>query len=334
MSTISGDLSMQCDIDRYQNRCQDRYQDRYQELRLFLHGVRDRRHLLRPEQLALRLNALDELDAVLGNLDPGALETCPETCSAPELIARANVLRSQLEAANEMLYKTARAEIVLRGNSPAMARWLMELANNGDAEGPRPGLSPGRSPGRSPGLGFDLLDEIVCGVLQLREPGEAGFLRSPEMTDYQPTPARHILDLIAVCKLSDDDILVDLGSGLGHVPLLVSILTGIRTVGVEVQPAYAVSAQASARNLNLSHVRFATEDARMTDLSDGTVFYLFSPFKGSILTDVLSRLQKEAAERPIRVCSLGPCTRALQGQTWLQPSAPPDTGRIAVFRSE
>lgn len=152
------------------------------------------------------------------------------------------------------------------------------------------------------------------------------------MTAYQPTPARHILDLIAACNFSADDILVDLGSGLGHVPLLVSILTGIRTVGVEIQHAYIASAQASAQSLNLSCVRFVAEDARTTDLSAGTVFYLFSPFKGSILTDVLNRLRREAEERPIRICSLGPCTRALQNQSWVQPVAPPDAGRISVFK--
>jgi Histone methylation protein DOT1 len=337
MSTKIDDLLAQSDIDRGQgrfqdrrqtrilDRFQDRYQDRFLDLRLFLHGVQDKRHLLQPEQLAIRLNALDELDAIIGDLDPDELNTCPETCSAPELVARAYTLRSQFEAANELLYKAARAEIALRGNSPAMARWLTELANDGDEEGPRSGLS------------FDLLDELLYGVLQLRAPvhgsGEAGSLRSPEMTDYQPTPTRHILDLIAACNLSGDDLLVDLGSGLGHVPLLASILTGIRTVGVEVQPAYALSAQASARDLNLSGVQFAAEDARMTNLSDGTVFYLFSPFKGSILTDVLSRLRKEAAERPIKICSLGPCTCALKDQTWLLSDTPPDPGRIAVFKS-
>jgi Histone methylation protein DOT1 len=328
VSTIINHLSTLRDIDR----CLEvRIQElRIQELRQFLHRARDWRHLLWPEHLAKRLNALDELDAFIGALDPGLLKAWPD----PELIARAKTLMSQFEAANEMLYKAARAEIALQGNSSALVRWLMDLANDGDAEGARQGLSPGLSPVLSPGLSFDLLDEILCGILQLHEPGEVGFLPSSEMTAYQPTPARHILELIAACNFSKNDVLVDLGSGLGHVPLLVSILTGICTLGVEVQPDYVTSAREAAQRLNLSRVRFTAEDARMTDLSVGTVFYLFSPFKGSILTDVLNRLREEAAERPIRICSLGPCTRALQDQTWLLSSAQPDTGRITVFKSE
>jgi hypothetical protein len=305
MSTLSIDLFSTSNIDR----CQ--------KLRMLFHDLGDGRQLFQPEALAARLNALDELDAVIGDLD----QSERMACSGPELITSAQALRSRLEAANEMLYKAARTEIALLGNSPAMDRWLMELANDGDANGPRPGLS------------FDLLDEVVSGVIQLRAPGEAGQLQSPEMRAYQPTPARHILDLIAACNFSEDDVLVDLGSGLGHVPLLVSILTGTRALGVEVQPDHVASAQEAAQSLCLQRVQFVAGDARMTNLSRGAVFYMFSPFTGSILTDVLSALHKQSKEQPIRVCSLGPCTRVLQGQPWLRATRRPDAERIAVFQS-
>ncbi len=292
--------------------------DRWHALRLFLHGVEDIRRLLHPEHLAIRLNLLDELDFIIGDVDLGALKTNDE----PEIVERARVLGCQLEAANELLYETARAEISLQGNSPVMPRWLMELADAGDAERPRPGL------------GFDLLDEIVSGVLQLRGPGESGLMPSPEMLFYQPTPVRHILDLIAVCNFCPGDIFVDLGSGLGHVSLLVSILTGGRTMGVEIQPDYAVTAQDCAQSLNLSGVRFVADDARLADISTGTVFYLFSPFTGSILKDVLNRLHRESKSRRIKICSLGPCTRTLQSQAWLIAKRQPDTDRIALFQSQ
>ena len=291
--------------------------DRCLELQRLLHDLRTGMNLLLPEQLAKRLTALDELDAIIGDLDLDALHALPE----PELIARAMVLRCEFEAANEMIYQAARAEIAALGNSPVMNHWLMQLVSDGDAEGPRPGRS------------FDLLDEFVSGVLQICRPGGTTVLPSPEMAAYQPTPARHILDLVAACNFSKDDVLVDLGSGLGHVPLLVSIVTGIRTLGIEVQPSYVASAQGTARELNLSRVSFAAEDARMTDLSNGTVFYMFSPFWGSILTDVLCQLHKQSQQRSIKVCSLGPCNRILQGQTWLRATERTEKGRIAVFKS-
>src|SRR5436190_1323902 len=85
--------------------------------------------------------------------------------------------------------------------------------------------------------------------------------------------------------------LFDLGSGLGHVALLAFMLTGVRSFGIEVEAAYVASAQACAHSLQLYHVRFIHEDARAADLSIGTVFYLYSPFSGSILADVLHRLE-------------------------------------------
>ena len=150
---------------------------------------------------------------------------------------------------------------------------------------------------------------------------------------YQPTPVRHILQLLTASELSETDVLIDLGSGLGHVPLLLSMLTGVQSVGVEVQAAYVDSAQECARSLRLSRARFVAADARAADFSSGTVFYLYSPFKGSILTDVLSMLHRENMRRSIKICSLGPCTSKVANETWLKTSSRPSTGRIAVFSS-
>jgi predicted RNA methylase len=127
---------------------------------------------------------------------------------------------------------------------------------------------------------------------------------------------------------------VDLGSGLGHVPLLVSMLCGIRTLGVELQPAYVACARECAQKLGVRQARFVANDARVADLTSGSVFYLFTPFTGSVLREVLERLREESTRRQIRVCSLGPCTRELQSHEWLRASARPETGRIAVFASQ
>jgi predicted RNA methylase len=152
-----------------------------------------------------------------------------------------------------------------------------------------------------------------------------------EMVPYQPTPVRHILHLIAAAAVAEDDVFVDLGSGLGHVPLIVSMLTGARSLGVEVQAAYVASARKSAQSLHLSRVQFTAHDARDADLS--TVFYLYSPFKGSILAEVLSALRRESMRRPLKICSLGPCTHRISNETWLRASTFSESGLIAVFDS-
>jgi hypothetical protein len=149
-------------------------------------------------------------------------------------------------------------------------------------------------------LGFDSRDELLSGVLQLLDPSEPNLQPSPEMVPYQPTPVRHILQLIAATAVRQDDVFVDLGSGLGHVPLLVSMVTGAQSLGVEVQAAYVASAQRCAQSLRLSRVEFTAQDARDAYLSHGTMFYLYSPFNGSILAGVLSARRGESMRRAHR----------------------------------
>jgi hypothetical protein len=289
----------------------------YADLHAFLCDLEADASLVLPDQLRERMVALDDLDAGFGGFDPE--DSTRSRCS--RLHQRAQALRTRLEAANSELYQSVRSDIV-RGCQPrALLQWLEDSASDNERRSPLPGL------------GFDYRDELVSGVLQLLEPSEPNPQVSPEMVPYQPTPVRHILQLIETAAVGDDDVFVDLGSGLGHVPLLVSMVTGARSLGVEVEPAYVTSARKCARSLRLSRVQFIAQDARNADLSRGTVFYLYSPFKGSILADVLSALQKESLRRSIKICSLGPCTRRVSNETWLKASALSDTGRITVFDS-
>jgi hypothetical protein len=273
--------------------------------------------LFLPGQLRERLIALDDLDAGFGGWNSEG----STRCTYSRLHQRAKALRIRLEAANSELYQSVRSDIVRGGQPRALLQWLEDSATDNEPGSPLPGL------------GFDYRDELVSGVFQLPEPSAPNLQPSLEMVPYQPTPVRHVLHLIAAAAVAEDDVFVDLGSGLGHVPLLVSMLTGTQSLGVEVQAAYVVSARKCAHSLRLSRLQFIAQDARDADLSRGTTFYLYSPFKGSILADVLSALRRESLRRPIKICSLGPCTRRLSHETWLKASALSDTGRITVFDS-
>ncbi len=288
------------------------------DLHAFLCGLEANSFLLQPAQLRERLIALDDLDAGFGCFDSEDFTRCTDS----RIHQRAKALRTRLEAANAELYQSVRSDIVRGGRPHVLLQWLQNSAGQNESQIP---LS---------GLGFDCRDELLSGVLQLREPSQPNLPLSSEMVFYQPTPVRHILYLIAATALAEDDFFVDVGSGLGHVSLLVSMVTGARSVGIEVQAPYAASARECAQSLHLSRVRFIPQDAREADLSRGTVFYLYSPFNGSILTAVLSALRMESTRRSIRICSLGPCTSTVAKETWLKANTPPDTGRITVFDSQ
>jgi hypothetical protein len=138
--------------------------------------------------------------------------------------------------------------------------------------------------------------------------------------------------LIRRTQLTAQDVFVDLGSGLGHVPLLVAICTDARAIGIELEPAYVECARRSAEALRLTNATFLTQDARVADLSSGTVFYLYTPFCGAILRVVLDQLRLIATTRDIRVCTFGPCTAIVAAEPWLTQD-PVEASYISFFRS-
>lgn len=186
-----------------------------------------------------------------------------------------------------------------------------------------------------PGQHYDALDGLLAGILAIDEPAIAPPVSPPEMVFYQPTPARHIVDGIRRAAISSADVVLDLGSGLGHVPMLVHMLTGACTRGVERVPAYVDSSTRAASALGLEGVSFEAGDARDADLAGVDVFYLFTPFLGTVLRDVLARIEAEAASRPVRVIVLGPCARTFARMAWLRSDDPDPsaTDRIVMFRS-
>jgi len=257
--------------------------------------------------LRKRIDALDRLDFFLGSAGPRSSLG----------VQRAVTMRARLDAANVAVYDAIREEI-RQGYAADVRQWLHTQR---ETEVPRPGLS------------YDSLDEIVSGLLQLRVPQMELPELEEEMVFYQPTPARHILDLIESLALCETDRLVDFGAGMGHVPLLASMLTGCESAGIEVQAAYVAAAQQCAANLGLERARFLEQDAREADLGWGTVFYLYTPFRGSMLAGVLQRLGDESRMRPIRIASLGPCTAEIAAQPWTRPVSAVDDGRVSLFET-
>jgi hypothetical protein len=276
------------------------------------------RSLDEPHRLRRRIEVLDHLDACLADGQVSA--DAPESIGAA-LYQQAKAICAKLESANFKLYQAIRNDIQRGAGPDTMLRWV-----------PTSGRSA-TTVALVNGAGYDYLDELVSGVLRFQRPSAEVAPLAAEMVFYQPTPARHIFDLIDRTALTERDLLIDLGSGLGHVPLLVSICTGAHCIGIELEAAYVDSARESAQTLNLNNVTFIQADARESDLSGGTVFYLYTPFIGTILRAVLNSLRQQAGCREIRICTFGPCTRIVAEERWVKVVETLDTTRIAIFCS-
>lgn len=287
-----------------------------QGLQNLIHEAEIATSLNEPSHLRQRIELLDGLERYL--IEPPPMSV-PLGYAEELIYDRAKVVQAQLETANLAVYETIRSDIRRGHGRHDFLEWLPRSAKE---------VSAARNH-----EGYDYLDEILSGVLQLEEPGAPRVEPTGEMVFYQPTPARHIFDLVERAGLGEGDVLVDLGSGLGHVPMLTAICTGARSVGVELEPAYVDCARRAAETLNLKRVTFIQEDARAASLDSGTVFYLYTPFTGTMLRTMLDLLSREARRREIRICTLGPCTRTVAAESWLDPVGPSCPDQIAIFRS-
>ena len=264
-----------------------------------------------PAESRLRLDALDRLEAYV----PGADES-----GDPDTRAQAEALRSRLEEIDRLSCEAIRDEIRCGSGGEALRRQV--LASR-DTAAPEP----------AHGEGYDSLDTLVARVLHFELSDPVVSTLDPEMVPYQPTPARHVFALLDSLQLTAEDTLVDLGSGLGLVPLLTAICTPARAVGIELEAAYIECARRCARELNVERATFVRGDARDADLSQGTVFYLYTPFTGAVLRDMLDALSRQAERRPIRVCAYGPCAAVVVREPWLRPVGAPANAAITVLTS-
>jgi hypothetical protein len=240
------------------------------------------------------------------------------------LTQQAKALERRLRQADADLFQTLRHQIRTGQQSAHTLRELFDRHTR---------YRPGRL--AQVHRGYDALDALVQGLLRADTAPTPKDSRDIEMTPYEPTPSRVILDLADQTQLSADDVFYDLGSGLGHVTILVNLLTGAASHGIELEAKYCQHAQLCAEELGLSAVSFMNLDARQADYTGGTVFFMYTPFTGKVLESVLAALAREASRRPITICAYGACTAEVAKQSWICLPCPEveQAYTLAVFHS-
>jgi precorrin-6B methylase 2 len=121
---------------------------------------------------------------------------------------------------------------------------------------------------------------------------------------YLPCGVDEIVAAVLEAPVGADDVLVDIGSGLGRVVMLAHLLSGAHARGIEIQPHLVERARAYSAALQLSRIAFTHADAASIEL-DGSVFFLYAPCNGELLARVLERLAAVAQRRRIVVAAVG-----------------------------
>ena len=295
------------------------------EIQSALAAIQNNNALFREQNFEARVEALDGLEfEVIYRIEDLLLKKAyPDQLHSLKL--QAEKLKSNLETINTNLFQKLRAAIrTSRCRGDAFKNLVTEYVDFQSVD-----------PGHQVMPGYDNLDILINGLFHFEEmPGQTLDLE-PEMVYFQKTPARIIFELAEKVQLNKADVFYDLGSGLGQVVMLVNLLTGTIAKGVEFEPMFCDYAKHCAQELNLFDARFINDDARQADYSNGTVFFMFTPFTGTIMQDVLERLKQESLTREIKVITYGPCTPTVAQQTWLNCPEPMHNNiyKLAVFSS-
>ena len=96
------------------------------------------------------------------------------------------------------------------------------------------------------------------------------------LAPYVPTPQEVVDRMLELAEVTADDVVYDLGSGDGRIPITAAKTYGARGVGVDIDPERVAEANANARREGVTDlVTFILGDAMATDVSDATVVTLY-----------------------------------------------------------
>jgi len=94
--------------------------------------------------------------------------------------------------------------------------------------------------------------------------------------NYEPTPMPVVRALLELADVGPQDVVYDLGSGDGRIPITAATEFGARGVGIEIDPALVAQAQAKARAAGVAdRVEFRRGDMYAVDIRPATVVTLF-----------------------------------------------------------
>ena len=145
----------------------------------------------------------------------------------------------------------------------------------------------------------------------------------PDAVKYQPVAYPLLEAYLAPLALHPDDVVYDIGCGMGRILCLCSLQGVQRCVGVEIGPRLAERARQNAASLRGPHspIEIRTEDATKADYSDASVIIMFNPFGADTMRATLARIEASwiVSRRPLRILYINPAHEdVLASASWLR----------------
>jgi tRNA G37 N-methylase Trm5 len=102
-----------------------------------------------------------------------------------------------------------------------------------------------------------------------------GATRTPDVI-YVPTPQEVVDKMLEIADVKKGDVLYDLGSGDGRIPVTAAKKFGIRAVGIDIDPVRIGEANANAKKNGVDKlVQFRNQDLFRANIKEATVVTLY-----------------------------------------------------------
>ena len=148
-------------------------------------------------------------------------------------------------------------------------------------------------------------------------------LRTPDVI-FVPTPQEVVDVMLKIAKVTKNDVVYDLGSGDGRIPVTAARVYGAKAVGIDIDPDRIrdanenLKSSAVADKTILQRVKFLNQDLFTTDISEATVVTLY--LLPSLNLKLIPKLNKE----------LKPGTRIVSHAFDMGPDVKPDIDPVNV----
>jgi ribosomal protein L11 methylase PrmA len=136
-----------------------------------------------------------------------------------------------------------------------------------------------------------VLSLAILAALVVPSSAQQAPLRSPDVI-FVPTPQEVVDAMLKLAKVTKNDVVYDLGSGDGRIPITAAKTYGARGVGIDIDPQRIKEATENLKNAGVGdRVKFLNQDLFTTDISEATVVTLY--LLPSLNLKLLPKLNKE-----------------------------------------
>lgn len=133
---------------------------------------------------------------------------------------------------------------------------------------------------------------VILGSLAVAPAGaQQAPTRAPDVI-YVPSPQDVVETMLKLAAVTKNDVVYDLGSGDGRIPITAARLYGARGVGIDISADRIAEGTANAKQQGVSdRVRFRHEDLFTADISEASVVTLY--LLSALNQKLLPKLNKE-----------------------------------------